>query len=92
MAGRRPPSLERRSAVRTDIDWVREQSRLLDKAQEWTSTNRASALDGLGGIGKTELATAFSDLSGGTSPEAVTTCRRVFESRYRDWVGLARRI
>ena len=31
-------------ALRTDIDWVREQTRLLDRAHEWDSAGRAEAL------------------------------------------------
>jgi hypothetical protein len=32
------------TALRTDIDWVRQQSRLLDKAQEWNQHGRSKAL------------------------------------------------
>ena len=32
------------NALQTDIEWVREQSRLLDKAQEWGTIDRTSAL------------------------------------------------
>jgi hypothetical protein len=32
------------NALQTDIEWVREQSRLLDKAQEWAAIDRTSAL------------------------------------------------
>jgi hypothetical protein len=31
-------------ALRTDIDWLREQTRLLDRAQEWDATARSAAL------------------------------------------------
>jgi hypothetical protein len=32
------------NALRTDIEWVREQSRFLDKALEWDATSRSTAL------------------------------------------------
>jgi TIR domain-containing protein len=32
------------NALQTDIEWVREQTRLLDKAQEWAAIDRTSAL------------------------------------------------
>lgn len=31
-------------ALRTDIDWLREQTRLMDRAQEWAATGRSAAL------------------------------------------------
>lgn len=32
------------AALRTDIDWLRDQTRLLDRAQEWDATQRSAAL------------------------------------------------